>query len=372
MANYMDYLQWRGDLSFFQDSLNEVDAMIFTSLSYLRLEGRPVEDPYTPIRLADVAEEFFRLPDWKQRGRGESDLGLLRAAAETRRFGNVRLVRYRSQFVPEEDIQFAAETFLLDDGSMCIAFRGTDNTLVGWKEDFNMCFQQTVPSQRLSQEYVRELYTQYMQPIHLCGHSKGGNLAIFAAARSSPMIQSGIRGVYNFDGPGFTEYMMGDPGYLAMVPKIHTFVPQSSVIGMLMDREEPAHIVHSKQVGILQHETLSWEVMGRELQPDTELTADAIFIKNTIQTWLKDMDKEARNQMVESLFKVLTFGNVEKADDIFSPRNLLNYLVLLGTDDAVRRNLSNDLENLLGAAKRSIKTVMEPGDDPPRLETSNS
>lgn len=372
MANYMDYLRWRGDLSFSQDPLNEVDAMIFTSLSYLRLEGRPVEDSCTSILLSDAAAEFFNLPDWKQRGRGESDLGLLKAAAQTRRYGKIFLVRYRSQFVPEEDTQFAAETFLLDDGSMCIAFRGTDNTLVGWKEDFNMCFQQTVPSQRLAQDYVRELYTQYMAPIHLCGHSKGGNLAVFAAARCSPMIQSSILGVYNYDGPGFTDYMMGDPGYLAMVPKIHTFVPQSSVIGMLMEREEPVRIVRSKQVGgILQHETLSWEVLGKELQTAPELTSDAVIIQNTIQNWLCNMDNEARNQMVESLFTVLTHGNVEKAEDIFSPRNLLNYLVLLGTDETVRKNLSNELENLLGAAKQSIKAVLEPANDPPKLDSGN-
>lgn len=360
MPNVMDYLRWRGDLSFARDPFNEVDAVVFANLSYLRLEGSAAQYPYIPLRLADAAEEFFHLPDAAQRGRGTNDLELLKLAARTTRFGSVRLVRYRSQFIPEEDTQFAAETFLLDDGSIVIAFRGTDNTLVGWKEDFNMSFQQTVPSQRLALDYVRELYSEYLCPIRICGHSKGGNLAVFSAARSSPMIQDKIESVYNFDGPGFTSYMMGDPGYLAMVPKIHTFVPQSSIIGMLMEREEPIRIVHSNQVSILQHDTLSWDVMGKELAEAPELTSDARFIKATIQNWLLEMDLSERNEMVEALFSLLTNGNVEKAADIFNLKNLRNYLKVFGTDDSIRKVLSGEMDNLLDAARKTMKSAPAP------------
>lgn len=360
MSNVMDYLRWRGDLSFARDPFNEVDAVVFANLAYLRLEGSAAQYPYIPLRLADAAEEFFHLPDAAQRGRGTNDLELLKLAARTPRFASVRLVRYRSQFIPEEDTQFAAETFLLDDGSIVIAFRGTDNTLVGWKEDFNMSFQQTVPSQRLALDYVRELYSEYLCPIRICGHSKGGNLAVFSAARSSPMIQDKIESVYNFDGPGFTSYMMGDPGYLAMVPKIHTFVPQSSIIGMLMEREEPIRIVHSNQVSILQHDTLSWDVMGKELAEAPELTSDARFIKATIQNWLLEMDLSERNEMVEALFSLLTNGNVEKAADIFNLKNLRNYLKVFGTDDSIRKVLSGEMDNLLDAARKTMKSAPAP------------
>lgn len=362
MENVLDYIRWRGDLTFRQDPYNEVDALIFSSLAYVRLEGRAVEDPYTPILLSEAAAEFFCLPDWKNRGRGNNDLELFRAAAASIRFGGAKLVRYRSQFVPEEDTQFAAETFLLDDGSMCIAFRGTDNTLVGWKEDFNMCFQQTVPSQRLAQEYVRELFSEYMHPMYLCGHSKGGNLAVFSGSRSSPMVQDWIFGVYNNDGPGFTDYMMGDPGYLAMVPRIHTFVPQSSIIGMLMGREEPQYIVHSNQVSIFQHDPYSWEVCGKAIVRAPELTSDSRFIKATIENWLLKMDMEERNQMVEALFALLSYGNVERAGDIFNPKNLRNYIKLIGSNESIRKTLSEEFDNLLEAAKKSMKS-----DSPPAM-----
>lgn len=359
MANVMDYLDWRGDLTFRQDPPNCVDSLIFSALAYLRLEGHPTEDPYTPILLREAAEEFFALPDHKQRCRGQNDLDLLRAAAGSSRFGETKLVRYRDQFVPEEDTQFAAMTWLLDDGSLYLSFRGTDDTLVGWKEDFNMCFRQTVPSQLLALEYVRELYAEYMAPMRICGHSKGGNLAVFSAARSSPMIQQSILEVYNNDGPGFTEYMMGDPGYLAMVPKIRTFVPQSSIIGMLMEHEEPCTIVRSSQVTILQHDTFTWEVMGKELIPVEELTRDSQFVNATLKNWLREMDLEERNQFVEALFTLLSHGNVEKAVDIFHPRNLRNYLRLFGTNESIRTVLMGEFENLLEAAKKSRRTALQ-------------
>lgn len=355
MANVIDYLRWRGDLPFRADPLNTVDAVIFAALTYIKWEGKPLREPNTPHTIRELAEEFLRLPDCRNRCRGQNDLELLLAAAATERFGKTQIVRYRSEFVPEEDTQFAAVTFLLDDGKQVLAFRGTDNTLVGWKEDFNMCFQQTVPSQRLAMDYVRELYSEYLAPMYICGHSKGGNLAIFAASRCSPMIRENILGVYNFDGPGFTDYMLGDPGYLAMVPKIHTYVPQSSVIGMLMEHEEPYTIVKSNQVAILQHDTFTWEVMGKELVTAQEFTSDSRFIHATIRGWLSEMDMEERDQMVEALFAMLNQGNVERAADIFQPKNLRSYLKIFDSDEKIRKVLSGSLENLLEAARKAAR-----------------
>lgn len=366
MANILDYLQWRGDLSFTQDPANAVDSMVFCVLSYIRFSGTKELEGNRSLTLKEAAAVFFQLPDCRFRCRGKTDLDVLAAAAKTGRFGNLRLTFYREEFVPEEDTQFAAETYLLDDGSAYVVFRGTDKTLVGWKEDFNMCFQQTVPSQRLAVEYVREIYSEYTLPMRLCGHSKGGNLAIFAAARSSPMIQESILEVYNNDGPGFTEYMMGDPGYLTMVPRIHTYVPQSSVVGMLMDREEPYTIVHSSQVGILQHDTYTWSVMGREPVLAHELTADAQFIRSTARNWLQETDLEERNQLVEALFTMLTYGNVERAPDIFQPKNWKNYLKLVGSDENIRKVLTGEFENFLEAAAKSRK--IQPETELPKIE----
>lgn len=353
MANVFDYIRWRGDLSFSQDPPNAVDALIFSSLVYLRFSGSVEEWPEEPMLLREAAEEFFTLEDKEKRGRNSNDLKLLRSAADSARFGFTKIVHYRQQFAPEQDTQFAAMTFLLDDGSLMLAFRGTDNTLVGWKEDFNMSFRQTIPSQLLAVEYTREVYQNYVAPMRLCGHSKGGNLAVFAAARSSPMLQNWIMGVYNNDGPGFTNYLMGDPGYRAMVPKIRTYVPQSSIIGLLMEHEEPYTIIHSTQLSLLQHDTFSWEIMGKDFITVEEITEDSRFLNAAIKTWFNEMDNDQRSLLVDTMFSMLESGNVDSAIDIFQPRNLRKYIKLLGADEKSRGVLSKELLGFVEAARRT-------------------
>lgn len=354
MANIQDYIRWRGDLPFSVDPPNTIDSLVFSVLVYIRFAGRAVSEPSIPIPLCEVAEEFFQQEDCKQRAI-QKHQQLLQLAAASQRFGTAQMVRFRDRFEPEADTQFAAAAFLLDDGSLFVTFRGTDNTLVGWKEDFEMCFQQSVPSQRFALEYVRELYSVYGAPMYLCGHSKGGNLAVYAAAKSPPEIRRIIRDVYNNDGPGFTQYMMGDPGYLEMVPRIHTFVPQSSIIGLLMEHEEPYSIIKSDQVSVLQHDILTWEVMGKELIPVQELTADSKFLQATFQNWLRGMDMEERNKMVDNLFELLATGNVERAGDIFLPKNTHQYMKRISADKSMRQAITEGIGDIIEAAMKAGK-----------------
>lgn len=353
MATVFDYITWRGDLSFTQDPPNAVDALIFSALSYIRYGGAVEENPNKPILLRDAADAYFLLEDSESRVRVKNDLDLLRAAAQSARFGFTKLYLYRDVFVPEQETQFAAVTFLLDDGSAFLAFRGTDYSLVGWKEDFNMSFQQTIPAQRLAVQYAREVAAEYAAPMRFGGHSKGGNLAVFAAARSSPMLQDRILEVYNHDGPGFTEYMMGDPGYLAMVPRIRTYVPQSSVIGMLLEHEEPYTVIRSKTVSLLQHDPYSWEVLGKDFVRMEEVTPNSRFVDATIKTWFAEMTNQERNQLVDAMFALLGTGGVDNALEIFRPRNIRNYLRTLSADDNMRRILSSEFQSLMDAARQT-------------------
>ena len=353
MATMFEYLRWRGDLTFSQDPLNAIDALIFSALIYVRYGGSVEKNPQEPVLLRTAAEEFFSMEDCEERVRVKNDLELLREAAKTKRFGQVELTHYRDLLIPEQETQFAAVCFRLDDGSLFLAFRGTDNTLVGWKEDFNMTFQQTIPAQRLALQYVREMAAEYDAPFYLGGHSKGGNLAVFAAARSAPMVQQRILSVYNHDGPGFTKYLMGDPGYLVMVPKIKTFVPQSSVIGMLLDHEEPYTVIRSKTVSLLQHDLYSWELIGREFIRMQEITEESRFMDAALKHWFEDMTNAERNQLVDALFALLGTGGVENALDIFHPRNIRNYLKTLSSDENMRRILSTEFQGLVDAVKKT-------------------
>ena len=359
MADMFDYLKWRGDLSFRQSAVNEVDALIFSGLAYVRYGEGGEDFTHEAVLLREAAEAFFSKPDFASRVRVKKDLELLRAAAETERFGGTRLWMYRDLLIPEQETQFAAMTFLLDDGSAFLSFRGTDHTLVGWKEDFNMTFQQTIPAQRLAAQYAREVALAHGGQMYLGGHSKGGNLAVFAAARISPMIREQILGVYNNDGPGFTKYLMGDPGYLAMVPRIRTCIPQSSVIGMLLEHEEPYTVIRSKTVGLLQHDLYSWEVMGKAFIPVEEVTDSSLFIDATIKDWFTEMTNQERSQLVDVMFGLLGTGGVDNALDIFHPRNIRNYLRTLSGDTNMRRILSTEFQGLLDAARRTREKFEE-------------
>ena len=369
MANIFDYLRWRGDLTFTQDPPNAVDALIFSGLAYISYGGTAESDPVTPVTLRAAAEEFYSLEDHEHRVRVKNDLELLRTAASTVRFGCAEISMYRNLFIPEQETQFAAMTFLLDDGSMFLAFRGTDNSLVGWKEDFNMTFQQTIPAQRLAAQYVRDVALEHIRPMRLGGHSKGGNLAVFAAARSSPLLQQRIMEVYNNDGPGFTQYLMGDPGYVSMVPRIQTLIPQSSVIGMLLEHEEPYTVIRSKTMGLLQHDLYTWDVMGREFLPVQEITETSQFVDATIKAWFAEMSNQERNQLVDVMFTLLGTGGIENAVDIFQPKNIRTYIKTLSGDASMRHVLSTEFQSLIEAAKKTKakfeeqKELLEDGDE---------
>ncbi|MGM9589631.1 MAG: DUF2974 domain-containing protein [Faecousia sp.] len=369
MATMFDYLKWRGDLTFAQDPLNGVDALIFSALSYIHYAGTVETHPEVPVRLRDAAEEFFALEAPEERVRVEKDLDLLQQASLTTRFGETRLVMYRDTLIPAQETQFAAVTFLLDDGSAFLAFRGTDDTLVGWKEDFNMSFQQTVPAQRLAEKYLREVAAEYAVPLRLGGHSKGGNLAVFAAARSGPLIQPRIREVYNHDGPGFTKYMIGDPGYLTMVPRIKTYIPQSSVIGMLLEHEEPYTVVKSRTVSLLQHDPYTWEIMGPGFVTVEEVSEDSRFLDAAIKDWFATMTNQERGRLVDVMFTLLGTGGVERALDIFHPKNTLHYLKAISADENMRRVLSQEFQGFVEAVRRTRarfeedREVLEAGEE---------
>ena len=359
MGNIFDYLTWRGDLTFTQDPPNAVDALIFSTLTYVGYGETAERPPESAASLRRCAEEFFALENPESRVRSKKDMELLRCAAATARFGQCGLCLYRSVLLPEQETQFAAMTFLLDDGSMFLAYRGTDNSLVGWKEDFNMTFQQTIPAQRLAQEYIREAALAHTAPMRVAGHSKGGNLAVFAAARCSPMVRKRILTVYNNDGPGFTKYMIGDPGYNAIVPRIQTYIPQSSVIGMLLEHEEPFIVIRSKSVGIMQHDPYSWEVEGPHFLPVQEVTESSQFLDATIKNWFAGMTNRERNQLVEVLYGLLTTGEVENAADIFQPKNIRTYVKALSSDADMRHILSTEFQGLLEAAKKARAGMAE-------------
>ena len=354
MADLFEYISWRGDLLFSAVPFTPVDALLFSCLAYLRLDGLVPETPEAAIPLPEVAELFLALPDAEKRVRVKNDLTLLRAAASAPRYRSTRLTFYRSIFIPEEETQFAAVTFLPEDGSAFLAFRGTDYSLVGWKEDFNMSFQDSIPAQREALSYTISLGASFTGPLRLGGHSKGGNLAVYAGAKSPLGVQNRILAVYSLDGPGFTSSLMGNSGYLRLVPRIRTFIPESSVIGILLEHEEPYAVIRSRQVSILQHEPYSWQIMAGDFLYLQENSTGSQLAQGTVRNWIADMTPQERSEFVDALFELLSAGGAEQVGELLHPKSVVAFFRALKKNPRTQRLLTSEMVQLLRAAGETI------------------
>ena len=297
MANMMDYLIWRGDLTIGQSPWNDVDSLIAATLSY---QTYPAE----PIALHEAAATLPPLPTLQLNFIKESR-ALLSAAGMTSRFADLLLCRAVTETDLSRDMQFAAVTLSLPDGTHFLAFRGTDNTIVGWREDFNMAFESPVPAQAAALSYLQAAAAELSGPLILGGHSKGGNLAIYAAAHADPAIQERIRTVYCFDGPGLDDATMASQGYARIAPRIRSYLPQSSVIGMLLAYHPEYTVVKSDALGLLQHDCFTWQLLGTRFVEVQEVDAGSRLVNQTVHAWLSRVSPEQRQRFVETLFDLL-------------------------------------------------------------------
>ena len=235
---------------------------------------------------------------------------MLRKLMASPRFRNMTLNGYTALLDDSIEQQFAALTIDLGNGSIYISFRGTDDTIVGWKEDLNMGFLEEIPSQKQAVEYVARIARQYPdRTIRIGGHSKGGNFAVYAAAFCGEEIQDRIEAVYNYDGPGFDSKVLSEPGYQRICQKIQTFVPQSSVVGMLLGHEEKYIIVHSEQTFLQQHDTYSWEVRQKHFHYLDTVDNSSRFLDYTLKAWLAQMTPAQREQFVDAIYEVMRQTN---------------------------------------------------------------
>lgn len=317
----MDYLAWRGDLTLSQAPFNEVDNLILSHIAYVNYENI-VEGLYSNQRITveKAAEIFFQKYPKEvieaQLTLTKMSAFLLRKVANTKRFKDVELANYVNIIDDRELKQFAAVTFYLTDGTVYVAFRGTDNTIVGWKENFNMTFMSPVPAQMEAAIYLREAVGNIPEKIRMGGHSKGGNLAAYAAVKSQESIKHRIIEVYNNDGPGFHRDIIESSEYRGMLGKIKTIVPESSIVGMMLEHEEEYVVVKSSQKVLLQHDPMSWEVLGDKFIHVEHVTKESKLLDVTLKSWLDKMTETQRGQFVDSLFIIFDATNVKTIEDL--------------------------------------------------------
>ena len=423
MSNLIDYLAWRGDLTFEHAPFNDLDGVLLSLLSYVNFDDILTEDgPALP--LADAAGRFFELHPEEELSSDRSLIrwapSLFRALAGTARFGAMPLSHYVNLIDPESELQFAALTCKPLPGISFISFRGTDDTIVGWKEDFNMSYK-TVPAEREAVRYTERFCPENENTLLFGGHSKGGHIAVYAAARADAEIRERIAAVYDCDGPGFNRTMLfsgvsiaaggtqGDDtalpaapslsadtdlpavnfaggaltaggsdgsalsaigaggsalpaigaggsalpaigaggsalsaigsagtvqlpnGYIdpqtadlsaglrEISPRIRRFIPQSSIIGMLLEHTACPVIVKSIEHGPMQHDPTSWQVLGTSFVTEDGLSRAGELFDASFRSWINQTDPEARKAFIEDMFSVLEAAGTEKLSDLSRP-----------------------------------------------------
>lgn len=319
MDNIFSYIRWRGDISFNERPFNEVDNLILAVLAYIDFSGIIPEIFIGSITL----KEAYKLICGKNHGadgfkiHGFLDLSrsFFEKMAYSKRFGNAKLSNYKDICDEELQIQFAGLHVDLGDGTVYVAFRGTDQTILGWREDFSMSFQ-TVPAQQEAVRYLEQTMNVDYKKYRIGGHSKGGNLAVYSAMMCNDILKNKIIEIYDNDGPGVCKEMLQVKKFKAIQHKIIRIIPQFSVIGMLFEHDRPHKIVKSSATGIMQHDPMTWEVDAEYFFEVNDLMPECKTVNQIFDTWIKEVNMEQRRIFTKNFFDGLEAGGAKLITDV--------------------------------------------------------
>lgn len=306
MPNLEDYIKWRGDLSFKVSPFNEIDNMILARFSYMPFRRIKMDKSET---IENIAKKMKKFEEDKFSFHGDREMCQL--MGHSTRFKDLIVTDFEENNDKESEKQFAAITIHLPERIIYLSFNGTDNSIVGWKEDFNMSFMENVPSQIEGKEYTKKIAEKYpYTKIMMGGHSKGGNIAVYSAIACGKRIQNRIKKVINCDGPGFDKNIVESENYKNIIDKVYTYIPQDSVIGRILEHEEKYDIVLSTAKGIYQHDIHSWQVEGTKVITVDKLTESSDTINQTLRAYLKNTTPDQRKMFVGIVYDLIESTNV--------------------------------------------------------------
>ena len=309
----VDYLSEQR-ASFNSIPLNDVDSLIFSTIAYFSFENGvlertiPAELVALPVAVCGISREDLYGGVWLSRMGGDDFLSALLASP---RFMNSKVGFYIRESSSHFEKQFSAITFYLPNDSAYIAFRGTDNSLAGWKENFNLTFMEAVPSQLSARSYLEDIASAGVQKVYVGGHSKGGNLAEYAALTCRNQTFDKIIRVFNHDGPGFAFTPSDRVPSEAYRTKLRKTVPESSVFGMLMETRPCYRVVSASGFLFAQHASTHWRVEDNDFVTASEITPEAAIISNTLTTWANSYEPEKRELFIDAGYNLFCAANAE-------------------------------------------------------------
>ncbi|MBQ3865813.1 MAG: DUF2974 domain-containing protein [Clostridia bacterium] len=351
MGNMLDYLSWRGDLDLSRVPLCEVDLLVFSRMAYLPMEGQLGEEAQPLGQVMERVVPLMGEGPGQYRPTVKGDYSLAPALRDSPRFASLSLAAFESETDPEQDLQFAAVTVLLPRG-IVVCFRGTDGTIVGWKEDFHMSFSDRVVARDKALAYLERVAARFSGPITVVGHSKGGNLALYAAAFCSGEVRRRIKAVRNHDGPGFNDSIASSPRYRSILPKVKTLLPQESVVGLLMEHPEETVVIRSTERALMQHDPFSWVIRRDGFEEVGSLTPGSRFVDAAVKGWVSEMTPEELEKVIDGVFSVLQASDAVDIRDLWVGKNGLAVLRAV-------RDLSPDVRRMVREAIRFLGVAVK-------------
>lgn len=367
VTTVFDYLRWRGDLTFAQDAFNEVDNLILCIIAYLNFRRFPElrsRDADKAVLMSDIVPRMTA--EDEQQGLSPNNyIPLMKLAAESCRFAPVRLFGYETVRDETREMQLDALSFLLPDGTLFCAFMGTDRSLVGWKENLNLSYMDAVPAQIGAVEYVEDMAWRCPErPVRIGGHSKGGNLAAYAAIHIPEALQARMLDAYNNDGPGFRRDVTDTAEYRRIAAKLHTYIPAASIVGVLLEHTEDYTVVVSSSRAIMQHEPLTWGVLGSRFIRQEARSEFGKASDDVVREWLASLSPQERKEFSNALFDMFTQGGTVQSLEDVRQSELLRRLAADEkqkgiVSEALRRLMTDVKDELLRTAEAGLKETAE-------------
>ncbi len=356
MANIIDYIDWRGDVPFSVSKFNTIDAIIFCELSYFPMEDIVPADFSESISIRTMCEKVIK----KNLSMHDPlDIPLAKSILNSTRYDNVKLCGFINDVNVEQEHQFSAIVFVLDDGDVYVAFRGTDRNLIGWKENMDLAYHDEVPAQSFALGYLTTVLKFFQTNAIVGGHSKGGNLAVYASAFCDATLFDKIKQVYNFDGPGFNHVVIQNPAFDIVKDKVKTIVPHSSIIGMLLEHKEKINVIQSTENnGFAQHSLFTWEIKRNELEYLEGITPAGQYTNENVRDWISRMSFEEKEQFIDTVFKLVDKNKT--VEDVFTMKNIIPLIKSYrDMDEADKQSIKLALGSLKDAVLDNIKEKID-------------
>ena len=335
MGIIFDYLDQVAYDSIYDTPFNELDMLMLTEITYLPFD-QIVSDQMSPDCTCRLLEAAEKVPQDLSMLVTKNRLKLLEKVASSTRFKNIKLMGYVNDIDSDVQKQFAAMIFKIKPDSYVLTFRGTDDSIIGWKEDFHMTYMDQVPAQKTAVNYLRKAMNALPGQFILTGHSKGGNLASYAASQIEPEYQERIQNIYSYDAPGLNHSVITSQNYQTISDKIKRYIPQGSIVGMMLETPKQAQIVKSTAIGgLAQHDTFSWQIADQTFVLLDNLNPDSLQVDKTLKNWVDSVSDEELKDFFDLFFGLILDAGISSINDLTKLENFNKILAVFENANAL-------------------------------------